>query len=391
MRPTRVSWCTADSAPAVVCFGMLLALGTACATSPEVEPYPARVARPGAGEVVRVDPSVLIVDASGSIDRKLDFPKEKAVARSFVLGMPPGTYRSAMRVLGGREDDQLHLETFDRYDLRAHSAALSWKGRETPLAAVLDEYTESLADDGGRAAFVIFTDGIPTRFGKYQGGEDTLASAERLAARHGGEVCFHTVQVGEDQRGTALLSTLAALSDCGSYRRLDDLADGDALHAFHREIYLGPPLPVRARVRAMTDLDRDGVDDRFDRCPKTPLGAKVDDRGCWVIQDYVFETESARIKPEHEPALTAVGEVLVGNPKLRIRLDGHTDDTGTADFNFQLARKRAAAVRDFLAEAGIDAERIEIRGFGPTRPIAPNDTPEGRQLNRRVEISIIDW
>ena len=365
---------------------------TACVTGPEVEPDPARIARPTGRNVVLVEDSVVVFDASGSIERQVDFPQQKAVMRTFVSGMPPGTYRSALRVLGGREDDQFHLEPFDRYDLRDHANELRWMGRETPLAAILDEYAETLADRTGRAAFVIFTDGVPTRYGEYQGPEETLAAGRRLVARHGGVICLHTVQVGRDERGPALLDALAGLTDCGSSRHLDDLDGTDAIHAFHEQIYIGPPPPEKPKVRAMTDLDGDGVDDRFDRCAKTPVGARVDDRGCWVIEDYVFETDSARIRTEHESALQAVAAVLAGNPGLRIRLDGHTDDTGTADYNFQLARRRAGAVRDYLiAAGGIEEARIEQRSFGPTRPIAPNDTAEGRQRNRRVEISVIDW
>lgn len=372
----------------------LVAGASGCLGGAEREPYPARPAGPQPGEVVLVEDSILVADASGSIDRKLDFPVEKAVLRSFVDGMPPGTYRSALRVLGGRDDDQLELETFDRFELKRRTAELDWTGRETPLGEILDEYGERLAGRTGRAAFVIFSDGVPTRYGRYAGVVDTLESARRVVERHPGEVCFHTVQIGRDPRGPDLLAEIASLSDCGSFRHIDALESGAPLLAFQREIYDGPPRPEQAGAesapRTITDLDRDGVDDRLDRCPKTPYGARVDVRGCWVIEDYVFETGSARILDAQRPALESVRSVLLGNSALRIRLDGHTDDTGATDQNFELAERRASAVRDFLAAGGVDIARIEIRGFGPTRPIDSNDTAEGRKRNRRVEISVLD-
>lgn len=369
-----------------------LAAFTRCATVPEFEPFPARIARPAGDEVVLVEDSIIIVDASGSTDRQLGFPDEKALVRSFVDGMPPGTYRSAMRVLGGREDDQLHLERFDRFDLRQHAEALRWTGRETPLEQIFDEYREILAARTGRTVLFVFTDGVPTRYGKFIGTEDTLASAGRLAARHGGEVCFHMIQMGNDPRGQQLLEAIAALSRCGSFRHIDQLDGTDSLHAFQQSAYNGPPPPSPPTLgRAMTDLDGDGVDDRFDRCAKTPRDAVVDERGCWVIEDYVFDTNSARISARHRAPLDAVISVLAGNDALRIRLDGHTDDTGTADYNFSLAERRADAVRDYLAAGGIAATRLEVRGFGAARPIDTNDTAEGRRRNRRVEISVIDW
>jgi outer membrane protein OmpA-like peptidoglycan-associated protein len=76
---------------------------------------------------------------------------------------------------------------------------------------------------------------------------------------------------------------------------------------------------------------------------------------------------------------------------LRIRLDGHTDVTGAAQFNFDLGERRAHAVAGFLRDGGVSGDRLEVRSFGPTRPIASNDTPEGRRRNRRVEISVIDF
>ena len=369
----------------------LITLSVGCAHSPHATPFPARIARPTSGEVVLADQSILIVDASGSTDRTKGFPQEKALVRSYVEGMPPGRYQSAMRVLGGREDAQLRLETFDRYELRNRAEKLRWTGRETPLAAFFDEYVEILAKEPGRSVFVVFTDGVPTRYGKFIGTEQTLKSAQRLAESRQQRICFHLIQLGQDPRGEALLSDIADLTECGSHRSIDDLDGTAALYAFQQSIYNGPPPPVVVKQRAITDLDGDGVDDRFDRCPKTPRGARVDDRGCWVIEDYVFDTNSAQIRPEHIEQLQAVLNLLRQNQSLRIRLDGHTDNTGTAEYNFDLAEQRAESVRAFLVKGGIQADRIKVRGFGPRRPIASNTTAEGRQKNRRVEISVLNW
>jgi OmpA-OmpF porin, OOP family len=79
--------------------------------------------------------------------------------------------------------------------------------------------------------------------------------------------------------------------------------------------------------------------------------------------------------------------MLDGHPDLRLRIEGHTDDTGNPDSNRTLSERRADAVKAFLvAEHGIDEDRLETAGLGPDQPVAPNDTPEGRQQNRRVEL-----
>src|SRR5690606_39121260 len=86
-------------------------------------------------------------------------------------------------------------------------------------------------------------------------------------------------------------------------------------------------------------------------------------------------------------ALPIFGEMLKAHADLRIRIEGHTDNVGNPDFNQKLSERRATAVKTFLEkEYGIDGSRLEAQGFGDTRPVASNDTPEGRQANRRAEL-----
>ena len=116
----------------------------------------------------------------------------------------------------------------------------------------------------------------------------------------------------------------------------------------------------------------------------------MDARGCWVIVDTVFANNRAQIRPDQRGSLDRAILILRANPTLRIRLDGHTDDTGEAAYNLTLARRRAESVRDYIVVQGIDPERLTVRSFGANRPIASNDTQAGRSANRRVELSILE-
>ncbi len=106
-----------------------------------------------------------------------------------------------------------------------------------------------------------------------------------------------------------------------------------------------------------------------------------------AVRGILFDTGSDRIRPESTPTLTEIGETLGQHPRLRLRIEGHTDSMGSAEVNLALSERRAEAVRRYLTEQfGIDATRLEAAGLGDAQPIDSNDTPEGRQNNRRVEL-----
>ncbi|MCX7763504.1 MAG: OmpA family protein [Bacteroidia bacterium] len=103
-----------------------------------------------------------------------------------------------------------------------------------------------------------------------------------------------------------------------------------------------------------------------------------------------FEKGSAKLLPEAEPQLEALYQFLRANPTLRIEIAGHTDGTSLAESELQLSRARAQAVQAYMVSRGLPKERFSIVGYGKSRPIADNATPEGQRRNRRVEIRIIN-
>ena len=115
----------------------------------------------------------------------------------------------------------------------------------------------------------------------------------------------------------------------------------------------------------------------------------MNDFGCWVLDSYTFDTRQFRILDSQYEALDEVAEVLKMNPELRIRIDGHTDSMGTAQFNQTLSEQRADAVRHYLEATGIDAARLMTRGFGMSSPLASNNTQEGMATNRRCQLTVL--
>lgn len=154
-------------------------------------------------------------------------------------------------------------------------------------------------------------------------------------------------------------------------------------------------------VGCRVDSDADGVWEEDDLCPGTAAGIEVDANGCQILFDeeeevplvlegVTFETASAVLTEEARGILDGVASALVANPDIQVRVNGHTDSTGDRAYNIDLSQRRAESVRAYLVERGVAADRMEARGFGPDEPVATNDTPEGRQANRRVELERIE-
>ena len=111
------------------------------------------------------------------------------------------------------------------------------------------------------------------------------------------------------------------------------------------------------------------------------------EKGRVATQGIYFDTGSDRLRPESSATLKEIGAMLAEHAELRLTIEGHTDNVGSAEANQALSEKRAAAVRQFLIDSyRVDGARLTAKGLGQTKPAGSNDTPEGRQNNRRVEL-----
>lgn len=107
------------------------------------------------------------------------------------------------------------------------------------------------------------------------------------------------------------------------------------------------------------------------------------------LEDMMYETNSAEIKPESKLMLAEFAEYLQRNPTIKLAIHGHTDNVGKPDVNLALSTDRAYSVTAYLQSQGVDKSRLKFKGFGETRPLASNDTEEGRAINRRTEFVVL--
>jgi OOP family OmpA-OmpF porin len=174
-----------------------------------------------------------------------------------------------------------------------------------------------------------------------------------------------------------------------------------------------PNTPVGCQVDAHgcpIDSDGDGVCDGLDKCPNTPAGTTVDKDGCPVVDrekqleqelldtgmirlsNVNFDYDKATIRPDAYAVLDTVGRVLTKWPGLKIEIGGHTDSRGSDAYNRALSQRRAASVRAYLLAhfQQFKPAQITSKGYGESKPIAPNTSPANMQLNRRVEFVVLN-
>lgn len=154
-------------------------------------------------------------------------------------------------------------------------------------------------------------------------------------------------------------------------------------------------------VGCALDGDGDGVSDGIDRCPNTPADREVDTEGCsrveagleagrLILRNLYFDFNAATLRSQSRIVLEEVAQALIERPSLVVEVQGHTDSVGPQAYNQSLSQARAQAVADYLVSfPELGRDRFIVRGYGESQPIAPNDTPEGRQENRRVELIVV--
>jgi outer membrane protein OmpA-like peptidoglycan-associated protein len=247
--------------------------------------------------------------------------------------------------------------------------------------------------------------------------QDALQEAERTAEKGGpSELVEHNAYLAEQRSRIALRTadirrSEASIAAAAEERRRIQLEAREREAAAAREQAEQAQMQVRQAEMARKEaesraamLEHDRLEKERQNTAQAELGAEVKrleseladmrakqtDRG-WILtlkNELLFDAGGASLKPGAQRALDNLAQFLTKYPDRDIAIEGFTDSTGSKDLNQQLSEKRAWAVKAALVARGIQSTRIDARGYGPSFPVASNETPTGRQLNRRVEIVI---
>jgi OmpA-OmpF porin, OOP family len=378
-------------APAITLIGLL----TGCAGQQMAPPESFRPVQPDSSAYSgKVDTFIVVFDTASSMEstyrKRVEADRAQAIVSRMNRMIPELDYRAAL--LAFESGSCLSCEDaavlygpapYDREAFAAGLAAYSAAGRAggpRPKSGGIAASRFILQGNPGRVALIIVSNSENILHGR------AYKTVQKLKGILGGSLCIYPILMDRECDSRAVTEAIVDVAGCGFAVNVDDIATPDAMARYVEEIFLGPASrPVAAApAEGLSDSDGDGVPDSRDRCPNTPRGAKVDADGCWNPNSVYFDSDQAVIRDTR--LLDEVSAVLKANPTLTGEVEGHTDSTAAADYNQKLSEARAGAVRSYFILKGVAPERIRTKGFGETRPAASNATPEGRAMNRRVEL-----
>jgi OOP family OmpA-OmpF porin len=303
--------------------------------------------------------------------------------------IPSQPYMAALRVFGYKQawsrKDYTTLyygpTTYDRNALGEAVGRLFAADSISPFGFALTSSEAELAAMNNPRALLMFAD-----FEETTDPGAPVDKARAIARKYGDDTKVYTFYVTRSSTAERLARDVAKAGNGKDYNVCDMLASAQDFETMMTEIF-GP-----ADIPPCKDADNDGVCDDVDVCPATPRGAPVDERGCWIAAySQFFDFDKSEVKSAFLPRLQYAADLISKNTQIGvITIAGHTDAKGTDAYNMDLGMKRAQAVKDVLVKNGVPPERLDVQSFGKSRPIAENETEEGRAKNRRVEFHVGD-
>ena len=370
------------------------------------------------------------------------FRRTKEFMNNMNQTLPDLDLTAGIRRIGLGKFSKIPSDTALIYGMKKHVksefaeslAPYKYPNGPTAIGTALEAAGEDLRSLEGNSVIIIVSNGASNK------GSEPVVAADKLKYEFGDRLCIYTVLIGDDPAGKKTMEQLADAGGCGFFMEANEALTGAEMadfirKAFYREEYWNdldrdgvlnaqdkcpktpanvevdkdgcpldsdgdgvpdymdacPDTPKNVEVNELgcpSDEDNDGVPDYLDGCPGTPEGVTVNELGCWVvvIDNVYFDTNKSDIKAYYISVLNDVVEILTKKPSIQMEIQGHADERGTAEYNQTLSENRAKSVMEYLVNKGIDPSRLSYKGFGFSRPVAPNDTPSDMAKNRRVEL-----
>lgn len=340
-------------------------------------------------------PSELVMFLSGPAKSK------KAQTDTFVFaGLQPAPaidFPSIARV-EWRQDRKLDLEqAVKAQELAVREGGNQYASELMQEAATALAQATSLSSSGGskkatidysRRSVDLSAEAIRISIRRKEAEALEMAIAERQAVMDGLEA-----RAAEAEAMALAASASAVEAESARAAASESLADAELRQAAAEGAVLASQIELAdlSRQAEQLAIEKEEIADRLQGALSLVAETHAGARGMIVnLPDILFATNEAEIKTEAKIVIAKLAGILLIMPELNLRIEGHTDSTGSLEWNDTLSQKRSLSVESFLAGEGIGPDRMVAEGYGPNRPVADNVTKEGRSKNRRVEIIIAE-
>ena len=242
--------------------------------------------------------------------------------------------------------------------------------RFTPMGDGINSLHALLDQTQGQTAVILVSDG------KANKGPDPVKVAGETYSKYP-DICFHVISFADNEKGETTLRQISQIGNC-VYVEAGDLLKHEGMlkqfvqDVFYKDVEEAPAVIVPEKI--IKPVPRKII---------KPVPKRI------ILHGVQFDLNSANIQPVGIPVLDENIKLLKQYPERRIVIEAHTDSMGSEDYNSKLSLERSEAIYNYFISQGISANRMKTIGRGETRPIADNNTAEGRALNRRVEIQIL--
>ncbi len=371
-----------------------------------------------------VDNFMVIFDASSSMGNTYEgarkFAQAKVVADNLNNTLPALDIQAGIRAFGPRgfslANGSSPLYGMTKYSHQGFSkamAALTSPGGLTPLPGAFEAAARDLSGTSGPIAVILISDAENV-------GQTSVDAARAMKKIYGDRLCIYPVLIGNGAGSREVMEQIASTSGCGFVSDYAALSTPQGMADFVKKVFL----------KAAVDSDGDGVVDQFDHCPNTPRGVKVDKNGCQIKTKAVigdsdhdgvpnsrdlcpdtplgikvdkdgcplpitspqtielqvrFNFDKDIVRPVYDAELAKFAKFMKAHPEISVTLEGYTDNVGSRAYNQALSQRRAMSVKRYLeSHFGLNPARLKTVGYGFSRPVASNNTPDGRRMNRRV-------
>jgi outer membrane protein OmpA-like peptidoglycan-associated protein len=320
----------------------------------------------------------------GQYTMNISAPRLTAITSDLGVPLQLREAREAVAIARAQGADSYAADTMQKAEADMVNAEGNWSGKNRNLKMLETSAREAtqMAEDARRITLQKQADEADAAAAAAAAQRETDARSAALQAKNRAEEEARLRAGAESDAATAAQQKREAEIAMADARRAQSDAEAAKAAAISEQ-----QRAVSARNQA--EQDAQALRERLREQLNVILMTRDTARGLIVnMSDVLFDTAQATLKPGAREKLAKVSGILLAYPTLHVTVEGHTDSVGGDDYNQKLSERRAQSVHDYLVQNGIPSANVDSAGYGKTRPVASNDTAEGRQQNRRVEMVV---